>query len=196
MKTFKQPVPRVLAWVWLGVVAFNLVDLAMRGRTSAAVVAAAVLLCTAGAAYVLALRPKIVTTPLGVRVINPLRETFVPWSAFTWADVTDVLRVHAGGQVIRSWPLRETKRAHVRANLRYAEDGWGGDQQDDPRAMRPVTLMAWELRGEAERRKARPSEEAEGGGAVGTEPTVLVSPDAVVALAVPVILLVAVLFFL
>ncbi|GAB3208972.1 PH domain-containing protein [Marinactinospora thermotolerans] len=187
MRPFTQPLPRVLGWVWIAIVAVNLVDLALRGRTYAAVVAAALLVFSVGVTYVLALRPKVVATEEGVRVVNPLREAFIPWQAFTWADVTDVLRVHAGDRVFRSWPLRETKRAKVRDNLRRA-DGYVELAEEDPRRMRPVDFVARQLRDEAEKRKARPlSEQA--------EPTVVWSPDAIVALGAPAFLLVAALLF-
>ena len=201
MKPFTAPAARVLGWVWLAVVALLMVDLALKGSDRSALVAAAVLLMTAGGAYVLWLRPRIVPTEQGVRVVNPLRDTFVPWSAFTWADVTDVLRVHAGERVVRSWSLRETKRAKVRDNLRRAGDRFALDDDADPRDLRPVDLAARRLREEAERRKAR-SEAAGGaagdasagsGAAMAAEPTTVWAPDAVAALALPIFLLVMVL---
>lgn len=181
MTTFRQPVSHVLGWAWVVLSVFLLVDLVVRGSDVRAVVSGAVLLVTVGAAYVLAVRPKVVTTEEGVRLVNPLREVFVPWSAFTWADVTDVLRVHAGDRVFRSWSMRESKRAEVRQNLRRL-NGFG-QERDDPRQMRPAERVAWALRSEAERRRAR-----SGSGDASSVPTVVWSPDAVAALAVPVAL--------
>ncbi|UOE22080.1 PH domain-containing protein [Thermobifida halotolerans] len=172
-----------MGWAWMAVSVLLLVDLVVRGTDMRAVVSGAVLLITVGAAYVLAVRPKVVATEEGVRLVNPLREVFVPWTAFTWADVTDVLRVHAGDQVFRSWPLREGKRSEVRENLRRA--GGFGEDRDDPREMRPTERVAWILRGEAERRRARSAGGAREGAA---GPTVVWAPDAVAALAVPVVL--------
>lgn len=103
-----------MGWAWLVISALLLVDLVVRGKDFSAVVSGAVLLITVGVAYVVAIRPKVVATEDGVRLVNPLREVFVPWSAFTWADVSDVLRVHADDQVFRSWAVRENKRAEVR----------------------------------------------------------------------------------
>ncbi|MFC7744078.1 hypothetical protein ACFQXA_28495 [Nocardiopsis composta] len=123
-------------------------------------------------------------------MVNPLRETFIPWSAFTWTDVTDVLRVHAGDTVVRSWALRETRRAKVRENLRRAGGLVDGDPvgDGDPRTMRPVELHALRLRELAERQKARQSD---GGGQRPVGP--VWSPDAVGALAGPVALLLVIL---
>lgn len=95
-----------MGWAWLVISALLLVDLVVRGKDFSAVVSGAVLLITVGVAYVVAIRPKVVATEDGVRLVNPLREVFVPWSAFTWADVSDVLRVHADDQVFRSWAVR------------------------------------------------------------------------------------------
>nr|WP_221308273.1 PH domain-containing protein [Nocardiopsis mwathae] len=185
--------PRVLGWVWIGVVVLLLIDLLVNGGDRAALIAAAVLLCTVGGTYVLWLRPRVVPQDDGVRVVNPMRETFVPWSAFTWADVTDVLRIHAGDRVVRSWPLREPKRAVVRDNMRRAGSDGGPilDEADaDPRELRPVNLIARQLREEAQRRKAEqiPGADGPGEGAVGL--SAVWSPDALVALGVPALLLV------
>jgi hypothetical protein len=204
VKPLTAPASRVLAWVWIGAVVLLMGDLALRGSGASSLVAAAVLLVSVGGVYVLWLRPKVVPTERGLRLVNPLRDTFVPWSAFTWADVTDVLRVHAGDRVYRSWPLRETKRAKVRENLRREGDRFALDDGADPRDLRPVDLAARNLRAEAERRKARPAA-ADGGAVPGTEgaagvegadaPVTVWAPDALVALGVPLVLLVAALLF-
>lgn len=182
MTTFRQPFSHFMGWVWLVISALLLVDLVVRGKDFSAVVSGAVLLITVGVAYVVAIRPKVVATEDGVRLVNPLREVFVPWSAFTWADVSDVLRVHADDQVFRSWAVRENKRAEVRENLRRL-NGYG-EGPDDPRQMRPAERVAWTLRSQAEQRKARAGK----GAGAGAGPTVAWSPDAVASLAVPVAL--------
>ncbi|MFD0773990.1 PH domain-containing protein, partial [Streptomonospora algeriensis] len=158
MKPLTAPASRLAGWAWVVLVVLLMADLVLRGSGATGLVAGSVLLITVGVAYVLWLRPRVVPTAEGVRLVNPLRDTFVPWSAFTWADVTDVLRVHAGEQVFRSWPLRETKRARVRENLRRAGDGpaYALDEDLDPRSMRPTDLAQGELREAAEGRKAEP----------------------------------------
>ncbi|MBB5999337.1 hypothetical protein HNR25_003088 [Streptomonospora salina] len=196
------PASRLAGWAWVVIVVLLLADLVLRGSGPASLAAGAVLLITAGAAYVLWLRPRVVPTREGVRLVNPLRDTFVPWQAFTWADVTDVLRIHADGRVFRSWPLRETKRARVRENLRRAGDGPVPAPDADPRTMSPVDLAARDLRAEAERRRAELGGREAGGGtgaggsAVASAPrgpTTVWGPDALVALGAPVALLVVVL---
>ncbi|NYI97669.1 PH domain-containing protein [Streptomonospora nanhaiensis] len=195
MRPLTAPMPRVLGWVWIGVVVLLMADLVLNGSGRSSLIAGAVLLVTAGGAYTLWLRPRVVPTDEGVRLVNPLRDTFVPWSAFTWADVTDVLRVHAGEAVFRSWPLRETRRSRVRENLLRARDGGpvpDDDAGQDPRAMRPVDLAARRLRQEAERRKAAPAP-ASGGGSAEARPVTVWAPDALAALGIPLVLLLAVL---
>ncbi|QBI52431.1 hypothetical protein EKD16_03100 [Streptomonospora litoralis] len=214
MKPLSSPASRVLGWGWVAVVALLLVDLAFRGSGASSLVAGSVLLITVGVAYVLWLRPRVVPGAEGVRLVNPLRDTFVPWSVFTWADVTDALRVHAGEDVYRSWSLRETRRARVRENLRRADDGSGVAAQadDDPRSMRPVDHAARQLREEAQRRRAQPtagsvpgeaaasaSEDAapDGGGrGAPRTPSTVWAPDAVAALGIPVFLLIMVLLLI
>ncbi|GAB3461722.1 hypothetical protein GCM10027570_47740 [Streptomonospora sediminis] len=196
MKPLVSPMSRVLGWGWVAVVALLLVDLVLNGDGASSMFAGAVLLFTVGGAYVLWLRPRVVPTDEGVRLVNPLRETFVPWSVFTWADVTDVLRVHAGDRVYRSWPLRETKRAKVRENLRRAGDGPvpALDEGTDPRSLRPVDFAARQLREEAERRKAQPQHGSGDGATVQREPATVWAPDAAAALGIPVFLLVMLFF--
>ena len=66
------------------------------------------------------------------------------------------------------------------------------DAGQDPRAMRPVDLAARRLRQEAERRKAAPAP-ASGGGSAEARPVTVWAPDALAALGIPLVLLLAVL---
>ncbi|MEV2274232.1 PH domain-containing protein [Nocardiopsis sp. NPDC049922] len=148
---------RVMALVWVVIAVLLLVDVLLRGEGRSAWVASAVLVASVAGVYLVWLRPRVVSTERGLRMINPLRETFVPWSAVVWVDVTDVLRVHTPGGIVRSWPLRETKRARVRENLRR-DSGLAdaADDDSDPAGQRPVDVVARQLRRDAERYKARP----------------------------------------
>ncbi|MEU0488102.1 PH domain-containing protein [Nocardiopsis sp. NPDC006139] len=147
---------RVLAVVWIVVAVLLLADLFLRGRGPEIWLYGAVLVASVALVYLVWLRPRIVVTERGLRVINPLRETFVPWAAVRWVDVVDVLRVHTTDGVVRSWPLRETKRARVRDNLRREGGFMDGPDEEDPRGMRPMDRAALQLRQDAERHKARP----------------------------------------
>ncbi|MCY9785804.1 PH domain-containing protein [Nocardiopsis sp. EMB25] len=183
---------RVLALVWVVIAALLLVDVFLRGEGRSAWIATAVLVASIAGVYLMWLRPRVVSTPRGLRVINPVRETFVPWAAVVWVDVTDVLRVHTPGGIVRSWPLRETKRAKVRENLRR-DSGLADEPDDDadPARQRPVDVVASQLRRDAERHKARPlsgpiRDVAEAGpAALGAEdePQTMVPVEVIVVLA-------------
>lgn len=192
---------RVAAIVWIVIAVLLLLDVLWRGQGREAWIAGALLVVSISAAYLVWLRPRVVSTERGLRVINPLRETFVPWAAVLWVDVTDVLRVHTPGRIVRSWPLRETKRQKVRDNLR--REGGYLDQEDgdeDPAGMRPVDLAALRLRRDAERHKARPLSgpvrdvDEAGPAALGAEdePQTMVPVEVIVVVAATVVLVVAV----
>lgn len=147
---------RVAAIAWTVIAVLLLLDVLWRGEGRAAWTAGAVLVATVSAAYLVWLRPRVVSTERGLRVINPLRETFVPWAAVLWVDVTDVLRVHTPGRIVRSWPLRETKRQRVRDNMRRDAGYLAPDVEEDPVHDRPVERVARQLRQDAERYKTHP----------------------------------------
>lgn len=146
---------RILAAGWAVIAVLLLVDLFLRGQGPDIWRYGAVLVASVALVYLVWLRPRVVVTDRGLRVINPLRETFVPWAAVLWVDVVDVLRVHTPDGVVRSWPLRETRRSRVRDNMRR-ESGFMDRTDEDPREMRPMDRAALQLRQDAERHKARP----------------------------------------
>ncbi|PWV44813.1 PH (Pleckstrin Homology) domain-containing protein [Nocardiopsis sp. L17-MgMaSL7] len=192
---------RVMAIVWVVVAVLLLLDLVVRGQDRAAWIAGAVLVLSVAIVYAAWLRPRVVSTERGIRMVNPLRETFVPWAAVVWVDVVDVLRVHTPERVYRSWPLRETKRTKVRENMRRESGYLDHDDDRDPTTMRPMDLVARELRRDAERHRARPLRgpikeiDEAGPAALGAEdrPQTMVPVEVIVVLAVPLVLLAAVL---
>jgi hypothetical protein len=192
---------RVMAIGWVVIAVLLLLDVVLRGQDRMAWIAGAVLVLSIAVVYLVWLRPRVVSTERGIRMVNPLRETFVPWAAVRWVDVVDVLRVHTPERVFRSWPLRETKRAKVRENMRRESGYLDPDDDRDPTQMRPVELAARDLRRDAERYKARPLSgpikeiSEEGPAALGAEdrPQTMVPVEVIVVLAVPLLLLGAVL---
>jgi hypothetical protein len=126
--------PVILWWVWLAFVAANVIDYAVEGLPSArfGAVLAAVLLLVTGAAYTLALRPKVVIGDDAVTVVNPYRTHVVPWRLITAVDTGEWVRVHytpgaaagpaagfgrgaaassAGGKTVHCWALYVSTRA-------------------------------------------------------------------------------------
>lgn len=188
---------RVLACVWITIAVLLLLDVLWRGQGRSAWIAGAILVASISLVYLVWLRPRVVSTERGIRMVNPLRETFVPWSAVLWVDVVDVLRVHTPEKVVRSWPLRETKRAKVRENMRR-ESGHLDPGLDEE--ARPVDMMAHALRRDAERYKAQPLSgpvkevDESGPAAIGASdrPQSMVPVEVIVLLCGTVVLLVAV----
>jgi hypothetical protein len=117
-RAFASTPSRVLGWILLAVAVANFVDLAIRGRDHASLVAAAALLLGCGVVYVLCLRPGVVAGSDGVDMRNPLRDVHVPWASLENVDVTDALRLHSAGRKHRSWALQETSRTRAKARMR------------------------------------------------------------------------------
>ncbi|AFR10862.1 MULTISPECIES: PH domain-containing protein [Nocardiopsis] len=192
---------RVMAVAWIVIAVLLLLDLVLRGTDRTAWIAGSVLVLSVAAVYLAWLRPRVISTPRGIRMVNPLRETFVPWAAVVWVDVVDVVRVHTPQGTFRSWPLRETKRAKVRENLRRDSGYVDPDDNDDPTTMRPMELVARELRRDAERYKTRPLSgpikeiDEAGPAALGAEerPQTMVPLEVIVVSVAAVVQLVAVL---
>lgn len=122
-RTFVSKPARVLGWFLIAVALANYIDLAFQGRDHASAVAAAALLLGCGVVYVLCLRPAVIATADALVLVNPLRTLRVPWADVAEVDVTDALRVRAGGRTHRSWALQETTRARVRARRRKPPEG-------------------------------------------------------------------------
>lgn len=117
-RTFTSTPARVLGWILIAVAVANFVDLGIRGRDHASLIAAAALLLGCGIVYVLCLRPGVVAADDAVHMRNPLRDVRVPWGALETVDVTDSLRLHTGRRKYRSWALHESSRARARARMR------------------------------------------------------------------------------
>ena len=117
-RAFTPTPARVLGWILIAVAVANFADIAVRGRDHASLIAAAALLLGCGLVYVLCLRPGLVAGDDAVHMRNPLRDVRVRWAALTDVDVTDALRLHAGGRKYRSWAMQESSRARARARMR------------------------------------------------------------------------------
>ncbi len=87
--------PVVLWWIWVVFVAVNVGDFAIQGLSSArfGAVISAVLLFVTGLAYVLALRPRVITDGAGVTVLNPFRTHHVPWRLIRSVDTGEWVRI-------------------------------------------------------------------------------------------------------
>src|SRR5438105_3928400 len=119
-RVFRSTGALVGGWVWMVFAALNLLDLAVRGRDTASLVATAVLLTGCGIAYVAGIRPRVTADDSGVRVRNPFRDTELPWRSVRRVDATDAVRIHYAGpdsadQVVTAWSLPHSARARAKA---------------------------------------------------------------------------------
>lgn len=125
MVKFHSVAGRLVGGAWLVLTALNVVDIALRGRDVAALLALAVVVFGAGLAVVFGLRPGVFADDTGVHLRNPLRDVRVPWPAFESVDGGDGLIVRyrdpAGTvQTVRSWILRSSARRQAAQRRRAA----------------------------------------------------------------------------
>ncbi len=123
-KVFRLPGALVAWWAWVIFAAANLVDLAVQGRNHTAAEIAVALAVITGLVYACALRPRVVTDPGGITVMNPLRDHRVPWGSVAAVDIAESVQVHctppagaARGKVIHSWALYGRRRNKLRTEL-------------------------------------------------------------------------------
>lgn len=184
-RAFTSTPARVLGWILIAVAAANFVDVAVRGRDHASLIAAAALLLGCGVAYVLCLRPGLVAGDDAVHMRNPLRDVRVRWAALETADVTDALRLHADGHRHRSWAFQESSRARARLRMRKPRTDLPENVAEAVAGRTRSEYVAEQLREMSAERRVDGSE---GGAEGGAEVTW--SWPAVASLAVPAVLLV------
>jgi hypothetical protein len=124
-QVFRSAGSVVLWWVWLVFAVASLVAVAIGGRSHSSAVVAVLLVAITGVIYGCALRPRIVADANGVRVLNPLREHAVPWSAVIKVDLVNAVRVHCApapgasrGKIIYSWAVQSSARPKLRSPSR------------------------------------------------------------------------------
>jgi Bacterial PH domain len=126
-EVFRLAPPIVFWWVWVAFAVADVVDFAVQGASARlAVVVTAILVTVTGLAYVLALRPKVVSDETGITVVNPVRDHHVPWKAVQTVDTGDWVRIHhapadgapssAAGKVIYCWALYVSARSKRRSS--------------------------------------------------------------------------------
>lgn len=123
-RVFRPSVGRWFGYAWLVFAGVNLADLLWRGGSRTSWVIAAVLLFFTAVVYVTVLRPKVVAETGGLRIVNPLRDVWVPWGAVTDVDATDMVRVHVGGpRPYRCWAVQAPNRQRRRASRSRTQPG-------------------------------------------------------------------------
>lgn len=194
-------------WAWVALAVACLADLAVSGRdhTSAAIVAA--LVVVTGIMYACALRPVVIADSGGITVRNPLRDHRIPWGSVTSVDLGESVRVHCTREpgarrekVVHSWALYAQRRSRIRADImeqrartRSARGGFASDNRLPAEAQRlarqpTAQIMAGQLDEMATKARAR--------GAAAGPPTVTWAWQSAVAIAAPAIALVLVITLL
>jgi len=64
-------------------------------------------------AYLLGIRPVVTELPQWLEVRNPVRTIRIYWSAITKVDADDVVRVHAGEEIVRCFALPRRDRRPI-----------------------------------------------------------------------------------
>lgn len=131
-QTYRSATAFVLGWIWVAFVAFNAFDLTLRYSGKSSLVAGAVLGVLTAVVYVTALRPATVVTQDGLRVRNPLRTTFLPWSAIDDVQVSHTINITHGEKVLRAWTPQASARERARANRRGAPREQRGRYRTEP----------------------------------------------------------------
>jgi Bacterial PH domain len=163
-KVFRLPGAIVAWWAWVAFAAANLIDLAIQGRGHTALEIAVALLAGTGLVYACALRPRVLTDPGAITVMNPLRDHRVPWGSVTSVDLAESVRVHclpaAGStreKVIHSWALYARRKSKLRSEFvkhggsrrlpRSSVDSYGRPASDAEAIEKqsPAQLMAVQL---------------------------------------------------
>jgi len=126
-RIFRSTAALVGGWAWMVFAGLNFIDLAIRGRDMASLVATAVLLTTCGIAYVAGIRPRVAASADAVRVRNPFRDAELPWKSVRTVDAAEALRLHyttedGAEKILRVWSLPNSPRAQARAERRSRKE--------------------------------------------------------------------------
>jgi hypothetical protein len=191
----------VLWWAWVVLAAVVLADLVVQGGDHLSLVAGALTLAITAIVYACALWPRVVADADGITVLNPLREYRVPWGAVDKVDIHGPLRVHCQapegatrGRVIFSWAVQASPRAVMREQAKSRRAARRGatppgyarypGQVQDVMARTPGEQAAHFLAERMQRERAA--------GAAGGRPQARWAWHPIAAMAVPAVLLLAV----
>jgi hypothetical protein len=135
--TYRSSTGFVLGWVWLAFVAYNAYDLTVHFNGRPSLVAAAVLGVLTAVVYLTVLRPATTLAEDGLRVRNPLRNVFLPWTAIGEVTTSHAISVRyegdpGGEQVVRLWAPQASARERAKAARRGAPQVRRGRIQTEP----------------------------------------------------------------
>ncbi|MGD9956415.1 MAG: hypothetical protein AB7O74_02985 [Candidatus Nanopelagicales bacterium] len=114
LRSYRLGNGRLLAWAVLVIVGALAAQALWSGEGTGRWLAVTAAVAVACAAWLLGVRPAVVELPTVLEVRNPLRTWTITWSSITKVDADDVIRIHAGEQVVRCFSLpRRDKRPIV-----------------------------------------------------------------------------------
>ena len=114
LRSYRLGNGRLLAWAVLVIVAALAAQALWAGEGTGRWLAVTAAVAVACAAWLLGVRPVVTELPAVLEVRNPLRTWTITWSSITKVDADDVVRIHAGDQVVRCFCLpRRDKRPIV-----------------------------------------------------------------------------------
>lgn len=123
-QVFRLPGPVVVWWFWVVFLVANLIDLAVSGRNFDSLVVFLVLALITGCIYALACRPRVITDPDGITVLNPFRDHRIPWggvNAVTVGESVQFQCTRPDGQrekTVHSWALYASRRSRLKKGPR------------------------------------------------------------------------------
>jgi hypothetical protein len=117
-QTFRSKNMFAFALVWAGFVFINALDLTLRYSGKSTLVAAAVLAAITALVYAVAMRPAAVLEEGGLRVRNPFRTTYLPWTSIDEVSVSHSINVRHGEEMLRLWTPTSTARERAKAQRR------------------------------------------------------------------------------
>ncbi|GLW05466.1 hypothetical protein Misp01_05960 [Microtetraspora sp. NBRC 13810] len=131
-QVFRSKGAYILAWLWVVFAALMAFDLVRRYNGAPSLVAAAVLAVLTALIYVTSMRPATVLLEDGVRVRNPLRDTFVPWVRIDDVRVSHAILIEYGEQSVRCWTPQSSARERASAARRGTGAPRRGRFQTEP----------------------------------------------------------------
>jgi hypothetical protein len=123
-QVYRLPGPIVVSWIWGIFLAANLIDLAVSGRDWDSLVVLWVLALITGGVYAMAYRPRVITDPDGVTVLNPFRDHRVPWGGINKITVGESVQLRCARpdsereKTVHSWALYASRRSRIRKGPR------------------------------------------------------------------------------
>jgi Bacterial PH domain len=216
-ETLRLHPPVIFWWVWVAFVLANVADYAAQGLPSARFgsLLAAVLLLVTGVVYTLALRPKVIEDGDGLTVVNPFRVHRLPWPLIDSVDTDEWVRVRYAQRgalrVVHCWALYVSTRARrklavpapagtagvprrLRGLVAAAPSGYAQPTSRLPEeAMRLASLpVSAAIAARLDARAARERKRAEANATEAKTATTAWSWPTVAAVAVPAVILLAV----